>query len=121
MTVYVLSTDDSGTYKIGYTDYWPRREKDYASHAYRHTVHFLDHEADRTDERFLMRLFEDKAAPLSGSRHEWFILESSDLALLKTLSAGPGLCSVYALEGYGLRLRKLVHAYVEAWDANLAR
>lgn len=85
MTVYVLSTDGSGAYKIGHTVQWERRLRSYEDHAYRVVVHFLDHTAGPEREQELHTLFWDKIAPRDDARSEWFMLQEADMALLQEL------------------------------------
>lgn len=85
MTVYVLSTDDSGAYKIGHTTDWTTRLRTYENHAYQVTVHFLDHTAGRDVEERLHELFWDRRASRNDARREWFMLDAEDLELLRGL------------------------------------
>jgi hypothetical protein len=119
MTVYVLSTDRSGAYKIGYTDDWAKRVVAYNSHAYQTVVHCMDPSGGQKDEYFLHKIFEPKRAELAGNRREWFMLNAEDLQLLKDLFEGPGLWAVSSVEGSSAQLLKHLQLYVAAWNAEL--
>jgi hypothetical protein len=127
MTIYVVSTDDSGAYKIGYAEDWTKRQVQYLSHAYQPVLHALDLSAGRHGEAFMHRLFKHKKAPTPPrilenvragyGRREWFLLDDDDLDLIRGLFEGPGLWSVSSLEGSGPALLRIVTEYVKAWDA----